>query len=814
MAGLQRKPLLLGSLLERTLDEVEVGVWEWATGTNEVRWTAGLEAIFGFAPGTFPGTPEAFLERIHPEDRDAWQADVERCMAGKGDHNTVFRVHAVDGSIRWVHAVGSIETGSDRKLLRMMGTAIDVTEAQSSADMLAQFFDQSMNLHFVADFSGVIRHINRGCESILGYQPGDLVQSNILDLVHPDDLERTRTEIGRLSKGTRIEYFENRYICQDGSERVLAWSATASVDSKLFFAVASDITERLRTQEQLEKTVGQLRLAVDTAKLGIWHANIATRRIEWNDRQLEIYGIKREDFDYSANSWRTRVLPPYLEEVDKWSAEVAASGAVHDVEFQIRRDDGDIRHIRASAVAIRGEDGEVTDIVGINYDITDLKRSEERLRFLAHHDDLTELPNRVLFLERLEQRILQAKRLEADFAVLFIDVDLFKSVNDSLGHAAGDILLKEVAHRLVGAVRADDTVARISGDEFVLLLGLASDLDHLSKVIGKLIDAFNAPFVIGRSEVMITISLGVAVYPQDGSRADELVANADAAMYRAKQEGRNGYQFYSEEMTHSAVERMFIEQALKQALSREQFHLEYQPKIDLETHRCVGLEALIRWQHPDEGCIEPERFIPIAEHSGMIREIGEWVLNAACRQAARWLDEGVEFGHIAVNVATRQVLDTSFIATINAALADSRLPPAFLQLELTEQTMMQDAAKKTALLDALRKLEIKIAIDDFGTGYSSLSYLKSLPVDILKIDRSFIEDIPEHSDDMAITAAVIAMATQLGLSTVAEGVENEAQADFLRAKGCDLAQGRLFSVPLPPEEIPPALRALNSSGQA
>ncbi|MEL7045739.1 MAG: EAL domain-containing protein, partial [Pseudomonadota bacterium] len=485
-------------------------------------------------------------------------------------------------------------------------------------------------------------------------------------------------------------------------------------------------------------------------------------------------------------------------------------GSVHDVEFQIRRTDGDIRHIRASGVAIRGEGGEVTDIVGINYDITSLKRSEERLRFLAHHDDLTELPNRILFLERLEQRILQAKRLHADFAVLFVDVDLFKSVNDSLGHAAGDTLLKEVARRLVAAVRADDTVARISGDEFVLLLGLASDLDHLSRVIGKLIDAFNAPFVIGRSEVLITVSLGVAVYPQDGSRADELVANADAAMYRAKQEGRNGYQFYSEEMTHSAVERMFIEQALKQALSREQFHLEYQPKIDLETQRCVGLEALIRWRHPDEGCIEPERFIPVAEHSGMIREIGEWVLNAACQQASQWLEEGVEFGHIAVNVATRQVLDMSFIATIKSALTRSKLPPAYLQLELTEQTMMQNAAKKTTLLDALRKLEIKIAIDDFGTGYSSLSYLKSLPVDILKIDRSFIEDIPQHSDDMAITSAVIAMAGQLGLSTVAEGVENDAQAEFLRDRGCDLAQGSLFSAPLSPADVPAILRTLNA----
>ncbi|MEM9759764.1 MAG: EAL domain-containing protein [Pseudomonadota bacterium] len=810
MAGLHKKPSMLGSLLERTLDEVEVGVWEWTSGSHEVRWTTGLEAIFGFAPGTFPGTAEAFLEHVHPEDRDAWQRDVERCMAGEGDHNLVFRVRSADGAVRWVHAVGSVEFDSDHRLLRMMGTAIDVTDAQSSADMLAQFFDQAMNLHFVADFSGVIRHVNRGCEPILGYRPDDLVQNNILDFVHPDDVERTRTEIGRLSKGSRIEYVENRYICRDGSERVLAWSATASADSRLFFAVASDITERLRTQEQLEKTVEQLRLAVDTAKLGIWHANIGSGRQEWNDQQLEIYGIRREDFDYSADAWRPRVLPEYLAEIDKWSAEIIHRGSVHDVEFQIRRTDGDIRHIRASGVAIRGDDGDVTDIVGINYDITSLKRSEERLRFLAHHDDLTELPNRILFLERLEQRILQAKRIHADFAVLFVDVDLFKSVNDRLGHAAGDTLLKEVARRLVAAVRADDTVARISGDEFVLLLGLASDLDHLSRVIGKLIDAFSAPFVIGRSEVLITVSLGVAVYPQDGSRADELVANADAAMYRAKQDGRNGYQFYSEEMTHSAMERMFIEQALKQALSREQFHLEYQPKVDLATQRSAGLEALIRWRHPDEGNIEPKRFIPVAEHSGMIREIGEWVLNAACQQASQWLKDGVEFGHVAVNVATRQVLDRSFIATIKAALASSELPPAYLQLELTEQTMMQNAAKKTTLIDELRELEIKIAVDDFGTGYSSLSYLKSLPVDILKIDRSFIEDIPEHPDDMAITSAVIAMAGQLGLGTVAEGVESDAQAEFLRSRGCHLAQGSLFSAPLPPAEIPAVLRMLNA----
>ncbi|PZV08809.1 MAG: hypothetical protein DCF32_03980 [Leptolyngbya sp.] len=433
-----------------------------------------------------------------------------------------------------------------------------------------------------------------------------------------------------------------------------------------------------------------------------------------------------------------------------------------------------------------------------------LQQSEERLHHLAHHDPLTGLPNRLWLNVHLEQSIQQAIRQKTRLAVLFVDLDRFKHINDSLGHRAGDSLLQQLGDRLRQVLRANDCIARISGDEFVIVLEDVKDIAHIGAAIARLMTVFEAPFKLEGQTVHMTSSIGISLFPDDASEAATLLRYADTAMYEAKEEGRNTYRFYAEEMTATAFEHVLFGNALRKALQQEQLHLVYQPQINLQTQRWVGLEVLLRWQHPELGEISPAHFIPIAEQSGLIHEIGTWVLQSACCQAKTWLDQGLDFGRIAVNVAASQLNHENFVQVVEDVLRKSGLPPQHLELEVTERLVMQRTEAKIQQLKQLRRLGIQIAIDDFGTGYSSLSYLKLLPIDKLKIDKSFVCDIPHDANDMAIAAAVIALGQALGMTIIAEGVEEEAQVTFLKLKGCHEAQGYLFSRPLRPEVVPKA----------
>jgi diguanylate cyclase (GGDEF)-like protein/PAS domain S-box-containing protein len=430
-----------------------------------------------------------------------------------------------------------------------------------------------------------------------------------------------------------------------------------------------------------------------------------------------------------------------------------------------------------------------------------LRQSEERLHHLAHHDPLTGLPNRLWLNLRLQQSIQQAIQQQTKLAVVFIDLDRFKHINDSLGHRAGDSLLQQLAYRLRQALRAKDSIARISGDEFVVVLEDVKDISHIGSAISRLMTVFESSFRLEEQTVHMTSSIGISLFPDDSSEAATLLRYADTAMYEAKEEGRNTYRFYAEEMTATAFEHVLFGNALRSALQQQELRLVYQPQINLQSQRWVGLEVLLRWQHPDLGVISPAQFIPIAEQSGLIHEIGTWVLQSACCQAKTWLDSGLEFGRIAVNVAASQLNHENFVQVIEDVLKQSGLPPCYLELEVTERLVMQHTEAKIQQLKQLRQLGIQIAIDDFGTGYSSLSYLKLLPIDKLKIDKSFVRDIPYDANDMAIAAAVIALGQALGMTIIAEGVENAAQMTFLKLKGCHEAQGYLYSRPLTPDAV-------------
>ena len=458
-------------------------------------------------------------------------------------------------------------------------------------------------------------------------------------------------------------------------------------------------------------------------------------------------------------------------------------------------------HVRALR-----EQGEPVGLIGSLDDVTERRRTQERLAHLAHHDPLTGLPNRALFADRLAQALIEAERHARHVAVVLADLDNFKDVNDSLGHLAGDRLLQSVAGRLEGAIRHGDTIARLAGDEFVFLLADMAHADDAARVAGKILKALEAPFVDDGREFFIGASLGVAIYPGDGSGPEELLRHADVAMYRAKERGKAGIQFYAPEMTAKTMVRRSLERDLRHALERDEFLLDYQPVIEADTGRIMGAEALLRWRHPARGLVMPDEFIPVAEENGLIVPIGRWVLESACAQTHAWRKRGHDLC-VSVNLSARQFLENHLHETVTEVLVDSGLPPEALKLEITETMLMRHTEEVIVNVLALRRLGVEIALDDFGTHYSSFGYLKRFRADYIKIDRSFVEGVATDADDAAIVRAMISMAHALGIRVVAEGVENAGQAARLRELGCDLLQGYYFGKPMTAEALGKLLRS-------
>jgi diguanylate cyclase (GGDEF)-like protein/PAS domain S-box-containing protein len=434
-------------------------------------------------------------------------------------------------------------------------------------------------------------------------------------------------------------------------------------------------------------------------------------------------------------------------------------------------------------------------------DISETKRFQGELMHMAHHDALTGLPNRTLFFDRLRQALYKKERSGKMLAVVYLDLDQFKFINDTLGHHTGDLLLKDVANRLQGVIRKADTVSRLGGDEFTIIIDDIATHADLVLVAGKILHVFATPFSLEKHEIFVTASIGVTIYPNDGDTAEKLMKNADTAMYHAKERGRNNYQFFSEEMNIRVSERLLMETGLRNALTRNEFLLHYQPRVNTASGRIVGVEALIRWQHPERGIISPDAFIPLAEETGLIVPIGEWVLRTACSQTRAWRDAGLKSMKVSVNISFRQFTHDNLPATIRGILQETGLEPSCLELEITESLIMIDPERAIILLNELKEMGISIAIDDFGTGYSSLSHLKRLPADILKVDKSFIRGICENKSDETLIATIINMGHNLGLSLVAEGVESEDQLLFLQNSNCQEVQGYYFSKPLSAESL-------------
>jgi diguanylate cyclase (GGDEF)-like protein/PAS domain S-box-containing protein len=574
-------------------------------------------------------------------------------------------------------------------------------------------------------------------------------------------------------------------------------------------AIGSQIGQfirRKKAEDSLQDSEQQLRAMFDNAEVGISVTGLDLEYLRVNDKYCDIVGYAREEL------LRMRVPQVNLDENVGSLVHYREQLMTHAIrnftrEKQLLRKDGSLIWVSMATSLVRASDGSPRYFIAVIQDISEskraaaaLKESEEQFRQLAHYDSLTLLPNRALFYDRLSHGLAQARRNKSTLAVLFIDVDRFKHVNDTFGHMAGDQLLKQISHRLAQCVRGEDTVGRLSGDEFAVVLTRISVPEDAATVAHKIVDALNHPFQLEGAELFVTASIGITVFPTDSTDQDTLIRNADVAMYRAKERGRNNYQFYTPEMNARTREMLSMESELRRALERDEFVLHYQPKVSLATGRITGVEALLRWRHPERGLVPPGDFIPLLEETGLVVQTGDWVLRAVCAQLKEWERAGLEPVPVAINLSARQFLSPNLGQTIKRVLGEHDVHSGLLEVEITESSIMTNAEEAIRTLEYLQTLGVQAAIDDFGTGYSSLSYLKRFPLRALKIDRSFVRDITTDVDDATITQAVISMAHSLGLKVIAEGVETEAQLEFLQRYGCDEVQGYLYSKPIPGDE--------------
>jgi diguanylate cyclase (GGDEF)-like protein/PAS domain S-box-containing protein len=600
-----------------------------------------------------------------------------------------------------------------------------------------------------------------------------------------------------------IALFTTRETAREIATRIDAQKEVSKLNAGLEERVMQRTSELSEANKHLSLQAAALKAAANAIVITDFHGTII-----WVNRAFTaMTGYGQEEIVGKNPNLLNSGEQPESYYAELWST--ILSGKVWKGEIVNRRKDGTTYTEEMTITPVSLEDtGNPTNtyFIAIKQDITQRKAAEKQIQFLAYYDALTGLPNRTLLQDRLSKALAGARRRKDKVALLFLDLDGFKTINDSLGHSVGDLVLQEVAERLKRFAREQDTVARVGGDEFLIVLTAVKDAADAAVAAERLMHAMTVELVIQGRSLSISCSIGIGIFPEHGTDGETLIKNADAAMYCAKESGCNSFRFFSEGMNAEAMERLTLEHGLRLALEKRELFLVYQPQMDIATGKTTGLEALLRWQHPELGLVRPDKFIRIAENSGLIIPIGEWVLRTACSQARKWQDEGLLAVPVAVNVSAVQFRQEDFCELIGRVLWETGLAPQYLEMELTESLLLSNAHVTLSVLQNLRAMGLKLAIDDFGTGYSSLSYLRQFPVSKLKIDRSFIRDVAVNPDDAAITTAIIGMAKSLNLKVIAEGVEDEAQMSFLRARQCDEIQGYYFSKPLVVEKVADKLR--------
>ncbi|CAM3797593.1 putative signaling protein [Pseudomonas reidholzensis] len=777
----------------------------WEADANDFTYSyvsPHAEDLLGFALNDWL-KPGFWRSILHPEDALWAQAYCESETAVGRDHSLDYRVIRADGQTLWVRNIVSMIEQGHRPVMR--GLMIDISETKRTEDALrlseqkfAKAFHASPDgLLLSRQSDGLLIEVNEGFCRLTGYDLNPSLDQTSLDLGIWVDLNERRRMIDKLQQDGFVRDFSCHIRRSDGQIRLCEVSARplpiAGVDCML--TIARDITERHLMQEKLQLAA----TVFENTAEGVLITDTEQRISAVNRAFSEITGYS----EIEALGQTPRLLASGQHDSAFYAAmwhQLTAEGHWQG-EIYNKRKNGELYPSWLTISAVRNSEREITHFVAVFADISSLKHAQAKLDYQAHHDPLTGLPNRALFENRLQAALSCAQASNRQGAVLFLDLDRFKHINDSLGHPVGDLLLKGIAQRLKEQVRDVDTVARLGGDEFIILLPGLHKPSDASAIANKLLACFSAPFQAGEHEFFSSASIGISLYPQDGSDVANLIRNADAAMYRSKAKGRNRVEAYTRDLTAQASMRVALEHELRRAIERNELSLCYQPKFSLKTQSLVGAEALIRWSHPSLGEVPPEHFIHLAEENGTILQLGDWVLEQACRQMHSWKTGYQAFGPLSINLAGAQLRQPNLAKRIEQLLRTYQLQAGDLQLEITENFIMSQAEEALSVLHQLKQLGVQLAIDDFGTGYSSLSYLKRLPLDILKIDQSFIRGLPDDPHDAAIARAIIALGRSMQLTIIAEGVENQAQQHFLAAEGCEQIQGYIVSLPLPAQEF-------------
>ncbi len=804
--------------MELALLGYSAGVYEWNMLDNTAYYSAQWMKMLGYEEDDLPNQLTTWSERVHPDDIEAIMKDVQKSVDSKAEIiETVHRLKHKNGKWIWILGRGLIEYDKNNNAIRMVGIHTDITEQKDielKHTQQKQIIEQIHDSVIATDLKGVIISANHGTEILLGYNVDEMIGKHIRMLYLEEDYESLGENIELLMKNE--EYHSTVRLVKKSKEVIdadLSLSLLKDENDKSIGMVgySQDITKRKKAEDALIGQHKYLQSIID----GIDDPIMVIREdytIELMNETLQrtVKDIQIADPThpkcYEVSHHRSTPCDgvnhpcPLRDVIDtKIHTTVVHS---HDGKG------GDKHYVELSATPLFDKDKNCIGIIESARDITthlevqdELREQKNILHYQAHHDALTGLANRVLFNDRLIQAIEKAKRSKTNMALLFIDLDHFKEINDSLGHAVGDEILKVVTSRLHETIRDEDTLARLGGDEFTIILESLAQGQDASILAQKILKVLSEIIVVEDNKLYISSSIGISLFPKDGGSATNLLKYADSAMYKAKSEGRNNFQFYSAEMTELAFERVVMETALRTALHNEEFVVYYQLQVDARTNTLTGMEALVRWQHPTMGLIPPSKFIPLAESTGLIVEIDQFVMRTAMMQMTTWVNQGLCPGVLYMNLAVKQLQKKDFIEMLQNLMKETGCRAECLGLEVTEGQIMSNPEEAIVILNRVSDLGVELAIDDFGTGYSSLSYLKKLPIDKLKIDQSFVRDLPDDEEDIGITRAVIALAKSLNLKIIAEGVETVEQRNFLVDNGCKDIQGYYYSKPIPADEM-------------
>lgn len=791
--------------------------WSLDIASGVASIDAAWFGLLGYTPDQITPTFNALLSIVYSRDRPRLLHHWEDHLQGRTPAIELScRLRSATYDWRWVLIRSAvIERDRSGKPLRAVGVLVDVDQAKRT-ELALHESEQRLRSTLehagtgIATISPVGRWLSTNPKllNILGYDADELLRSlTIDDVVHPDDVETFRSAMRKLVRGEVASAArEVRCIRKDGrtiwADITLSHVSDEHAGVKYLIVIMEDQTEKKFAQRQMEKAQAQLRIATRIAGVGFWEWDVKSSEAILSDEWRSQLGYTDDELKEQITAWQDRIHPDDRDRVLNYLRDfLAAPTPDYAVEFRARHKDGSYRWNSVRGIPVFDRRGELEKIVGTHMDITEQKAAQEDTRLRAQHDPLTGLPNRGLFYEFSEHLLASARRASTSLAVLFFDLDHFKMINDTYGHKVGDGVLKEVAMRLSQLMRAEDVIGRVGGDEFVAILPKIASNEHAAVVAAKALESLRQPYRVEGLELRMSPSIGISMYPKDGDTMDMLIQRADAAMYRVKHGERNNYRFFSPEVDQNAHQVTMLEDRLRVALDRREFDLHYQPVIDTRTGEVVGVEALLRWRQAEGKQIDPVAFLPVAETSGLIVPLGDWILQQACHQHQEWIREGLPPISIAVNVSAAQLRRGEFQHAIGHAISATGIDPAQIEIEVTESTVMKNYDQAADVLHGLKLLGLKIALDDFGTGYSNLNQLSRLPLDKLKVDRSFVRYLTRDRSSLAITDAIIAMGRSLGIDVVAEGIETEQDLNVLKEHDCYQVQGFHLGRPMPGQEF-------------